>query len=98
MVDGQRQSCYGPTRADALAGPERAANHDHRQAAARDGATVADFAAEWLAAARQTVRGSEATWTILSRGDAARLLRAAGQDGKCLRHPENTIGPAHGGT
>jgi len=53
MVDGQRQSYYGPTRADALAGRERAANHDHRQAAARDGATVADFAAEWLAAARR---------------------------------------------
>jgi integrase len=161
MVDGQRQSYYGPTRADALAGPERAANHDHRQAAARDRATVADFAAEWLAAARQTVkpgthrkyasviathvlptlgklrladvrpdhltalyatlakrglgptsvhhthavignmlgaavdqsrittnpartvkapRVAEATWTILSRGDAARLLRAAKGD------------------
>jgi len=53
MVDGQRQSYYGPTRADALAGRERAANHDHRQAAAREGATVADFAAEWLAAARR---------------------------------------------
>jgi hypothetical protein len=31
MVDGQRQSYYGPTRADALAGRERAANHDHRR-------------------------------------------------------------------
>jgi integrase len=56
MVDGQRQSYYGLTKADALAGPSRIDNRERRQAAV----TLADFLTDWLSASRQTVK--PATW------------------------------------
>jgi integrase len=62
-VGGKRRSFYGLTRADALAGPDRAVNaatiaRDGVQAAR--GVTVAEYMADWLAAKRQTVK--PATW------------------------------------
>ena len=61
VFDGVRQrSFYGATKADALAGPQRIVNREHRKAATVTNASVETFFRQWLDATRQTVK--PATW------------------------------------
>src|ERR1700680_615620 len=57
----RKQRTYrGATKADALAGPTRAAEHARRDAVAAHDVTTADYLTGWLTARRAAVRAS--TW------------------------------------